>query len=69
MEHHDGTNTFHISKDKRQVEKDIITKLAEVIDSKVNKSTNKSQQKWVSKELFNKYSSLGETFVDTDHAN
>lgn len=45
MEHHDGTNTFHISKDKKQLEKDIIIKLAEVIDSKVNKSTNKSQQK------------------------
>ena len=69
IEHCDGTNAFRIRKDKKQVEKDKIIKVIEDIDSKINKSTNKSrisQLKRMRKELLNRYSSLGETFVNID---
>ena len=69
IEHREGTNTFRISKDEKQVEKDKIIKLIEINDSKIKKSMNKSrisQVKRIRKELLNRYSSLGETFVDID---
>ena len=35
IEHREGTNTFRISKDEKQVEKDKIIKLIEINDSKI----------------------------------
>ena len=69
LEHHDGTNAFCIRKDEKEVEKDKIINLMEVIDSKINKSTNKSwisQLKRMRKELLNNCSSLRETFGNID---
>ena len=43
IKHRDGTNAFCVKKDKKQVKKDEIIKLIKVIDSKINKSTNKSR--------------------------
>ena len=63
------TNAFWIRKDKKQAEKDNIIKVIENIDLQIKKSTNKSrisQLKQYRKELLNRYSSLGETFVDLD---
>ena len=60
IEHREGTNTFRISKDEKQVEKDKIIKLIETNDSKIKKSMNKSrisQVKRIRKELLNRYSS------------
>ena len=51
------------------MKKNEIIKLIKTIDSKIKKGTNKSrisQLKQIKKELFNRYSSLGETFVNTD---
>ena len=69
VEHREGTNAFRIRKDKKQAEKDNITKVVETIDLKIKKSTNKSrisQLKQYRKELLNRNGSLGETFVDID---
>ena len=69
IKYREGTNAFRIRKDKKQVEKDEIIKLINIIDSKIKKSMNKSrisQLKQMRKELLNGYSSLGETFVDID---
>ena len=69
IKHRDGTNAFCIWKDEKQVEKDKIINLIEVIDSKINKSTNKSwisQLKRMRKELLNNCSSLRETFGNID---
>ena len=68
-EHREGTNAFPIRKDKKQAEKDDIIKVIENMELKMKKSTNKSrisQLKRYRKEFLNKYSSLGETFVDID---
>ena len=69
-EHRKGTNAFCITKDKKQTKKDDIIKVIETIDLKIKKSTNKSrisQLKGYRKELLNRYSSLGEIFVDIDN--
>ena len=69
-EHREGTNAFCITKDKKQTKKDDIIKVIETIDLKIKKSTNKSrisQLKGYRKELLNRYSSLGEIFVDIDN--
>ena len=68
-EHREGTNAFPIRKDKKQAEKDDIIKVIETMELKMKKSTNKSrisQLKRYRKEFLNRYSSLGETFVDID---
>ena len=67
MKHREGTNAFCIRKDKKEVEKAKIITLIKTIDSKIKKSTNKSQipqLKRMRKELLNRYISLGEIFVD-----
>ena len=51
------------------MKKNEIIKLIKTIDSKIKKGMNKSrisQLKQIKKELLNRYSSLGETFVNTD---
>ena len=70
IEHREGTNAFRIMKDKKQAKKDNIIKVIETIDLKIKKSTNKSrisQLKGYRKELLNRYSRLGEIFVDIDN--
>ena len=69
VEHQEGTNAFRTRKDDKHVEKDEIIKVIKAIDSKNKKSKNKSrisQLKRMRKELLNRYSSLGETFVGID---
>ena len=69
IEHRNKTNAFSIRIDKKKVEKDEIIKVIEAIDSKIKESTNKSrisQLKQIRKELLNRYSGFGETFVDID---
>ena len=67
VEHREETNALQIRKDEKQVEKDEIIKVSQATDLKIKKSRNKSrisQWKQMRKELLNRYSNLGETFVD-----
>ena len=67
IEHRDGRNSFRIRRDEKQGKKDNIIKATEDIDNKIKKTTNKSrlsQFKRIRKELLNRCSELGETFVD-----
>ena len=70
IEHREVTNYFRIRNNEKQGEKDNIIKVIKELDlnkqTKKNKSTNKSkisQLKQTRKEMLNRYSDLGETFV------
>lgn len=66
IEHREVTNYFRIRNNEKQGEKDNIIKVIKELDFKINKSTNKSkisQLKQTRKEMLNRYSDLGETFV------
>ena len=65
-EYREGTNAFHIRKDEE--EKDELIQFIENLDRKINKSTNKSRisQLELIRKALQRYTSLGETFVDID---
>ena len=69
IEHRDGTNAFRIRRDGKQGEKDELIQFMEDLDRKINQNTNKSrisQLKRIRKEALQRYSALGETYVDID---
>ena len=67
VEHREGTNAFWIRKDKYKNKKDAIISLAEDLNEKINKTTNKSklsQLKQTRNKLLKCYKELGETFIE-----